>query len=497
MPASTPEAPSDRGTLQRQRVALFAVVLAVATAALYAPVRDYEFIRFDDPRYVTENEHLAEGLSLEMLRWAATSTYKSNWHPLTWVSHAIDIELFGFDAGCHHAVNALFHVLNTLLVLAFLHAATGQVGRSAFVAGVFALHPMHIESVAWIAERKDVLSTFFALLSLCAYLGYARAGGAVRWLATFGALALGLMAKSMLVTLPFVFVLLDYWPLGRARDLRPRSLVPLFREKLGFFALTIGFSLVAAWTQTSSGAARGSAIVSLSDRLANAFVALSIYVGKSFWPTNLALHYPHPNMPLAGGTPWEAWQILFAIVVVGGISLAAFWRRAPRAFFVGWFWFLGMLIPTIGLLQIGAQSHADRYTYLPMVGLAIAVVWTALDASDARRVRSPSVRAIVGVSLLASLWIVSARHLPTWRNSETVFQQALAVSPRDTVMLNNMGNVMHAREEYDLAIDYYRRALAVAPRYRLGRENLLVAIEDRRAARQAKRRSESDAAAAD
>jgi len=460
----------------RHRIVLVCALLAVSTAVLYAPVRNFDFIRFDDPRYVTQNEQISEGLTIEMVGWAATTIYKSNWHPLTWVSHALDVEFFGFDPGPHHVVNVVFHLANTLLVFALLYSLTGSLGRCAFVAGVFAFHPLHVESVAWVAERKDVLSSFFGLLFLLAYVRYARHAGVGRWLVVFVALTLGLMAKSMMVTLPFLFLLLDYWPLDRIRfsadgadsSSRRESLPPtrLVVEKLPFFALIAGVSVLTVWTQRAGGALHGSSIVAIPDRITNAAVAMSLYLGKTFWPTDLAVHYPHPNMPLAGGIPWSAWQIVASSLLFIAICVFVVLHRERRALFVGWCWFVGMLVPTIGLVQVGAQSHADRYVYLPMVGLAVAIVWGLGDwVVSWRRWPDWTERTLLPAALvvLAALWIASARHLPTWRTSETAFEQALAVSPTDTVMLNNLGNEMFDRGDFDSAIRYYRRALEIAP----------------------------------
>ncbi len=484
----------------RSRVLLVCVSLVIATVALYAPTGGYDYIRFDDPRYVSENPFLEDGITFEMIQWAMTSNYKSNWHPLTWMSHGLDIELFGIDPGPHHLMNLLIHVLNTLLVFAFLYSATGQLWRCGFVAGVFAIHPMHIESVAWISERKDVLSTFFGLISLWAYVGYARLGGWRRFTGVFAALFFGLMAKSMVVTLPFVFLLLDYWPLRRMRspwesaananDPGRGTVIALVREKVPLFVLVAAASFSSIWAQSAGGALRSSSMIAVSDRVANAVVVYVLYVFKSIWPTGLAVHYPHPNLAIIGGSPRPSWQLAGAIALLTTICISTLLLQKHRYVFVGWFWFVGMLIPTIGLVQVGTQSHADRYVYLPMVGLSIAIVWGFGEWAEQWSSRSSWRRRaiwLIAACVLGSFWIASARHLPTWRNSESVFEQALAVNPTNAVILTNLGNEMFDRGDYDSAIAYYRRAIKIAPTFALPRKNLKVALEDRDARSEASR----------
>jgi hypothetical protein len=485
----------------KRSLAVCALLIA-ATAALYAPVLGYEFVRFDDPRYVSENPYIAEGLTSRTVAWSFTTAHRSNWHPLTWLSHALDLELYGGDAGGHHATNVALHVLNVLLLFGVLRSMTGQVWRSGFVAALFALHPLHVESVAWISERKDVLSTMFGLLSMWAYVRYTRLGGDKRQLISVGLLLLGLLAKPMLVTLPLVFLLLDYWPLNRLRAGRlerrellspqpsresevlsapgQQSFLQLLKDKVPFLAVAAAVCLITVIAQRGGGATRASDLVPLPLRVANAVTSYVRYMAKMVWPTDLAIHYPHPNLPAAGGVPWAAWQIAGAglVLVVISVLVIRFHRR--RYLLVGWLWYLGMLVPVIGIVQVGMQAMADRYTYLPIVGLFIAITWGVGDAVAVLRRRVPLLRLLlvpVAMAVLSVYAAVSWSHLPTWRNSVTLFEQALAVSPTDTIMLNNLGNELGARGRLEEGILQYRRALQIAPGYINARDNLRDALE--------------------
>ena len=487
--------------MDRRSLAVCALLIA-ATATLYAPVLDYEFVRFDDPRYVSENPYIAEGLTSKTVAWSFTTAHRSNWHPLTWLSHALDLELYGVDAGGHHATNVALHVLNALLLFGVLRSMTGQVWRSGFVAALFALHPLHVESVAWISERKDVLSTLFGLLSMWAYVRYTRLGGDSRQLISVGLLLLGLLAKPMLVTLPLVFLLLDYWPLNRLRadrlerreELSPQpsgagevlsapgqqSFLQLLKDKVPFLTVAAAVCVITVIAQRGGGATRTSDLVSLPLRVANALVSYVRYMAKTVWPTDLAVHYPHPNLPAAGGVPWAAWQIAGAGVILVVISILVIRFHRRRYLLVGWLWYLGMLVPVIGIVQVGAQALADRYTYLPIVGLFIAMTWGVGDAAAALQRRVPLLRWLLvpaAVAVLSVYAAVSWSHLPTWRNSVTLFEQALAVSPTDTIMLNNLGNELVARGRLEEGILRYWSALQIAPGYIQARDNLLDALE--------------------
>jgi hypothetical protein len=345
----------------------FAVVAALflGTFALYARTGGHEFVAFDDDDYVVKNEHVQAGLTWHGIGWAFTTTHAANWHPLTWVSHMLDVELLGMRPGWHHLVNALLHALNAVLLFLFLLRATGATWRSALVAALFAVHPLHVESVAWVSERKDLLSTAFGFAALWAYSRYAERPSILRHAGVALLFTLSLLSKPMWVTLPFLLLLLDHWPLGRVVDRR------LLLEKVPLLVLSL-LSSVATFLAQSSGGAVASQHVALGLRLGNAATSCVVYALQMFWPADLAVFYPHPGDGLSIGTA------VGAAVVVTGLTAAALscWRRVPWIP-VGWFWYLGMLVPVIGIVQVGAQARADRYTYVPLVGLFVIVAWSA------------------------------------------------------------------------------------------------------------------------
>src|SRR6266496_1729627 len=338
--------------------------LAIVTFGIYAQVIGHRFITFDDPTYIQENPMVNRGVTLGGLAWAFTTFYAGNWHPLTWIAHMIDSQLFGMIAGGHLLVNALIHAANTLLVFWFLFRTTHARWSSALVAALFALHPLHVESVAWAAERKDTLSTFFGLLSLIAYVRYAEAPSIRRYAWVAITLALGLLAKPMLVTWPFVMLLLDYWPLGRFDLTSGREVAtkfwPLLREKLPLFALVAASAVITSVAQSHAGAVRTFTEVPVALRLSNALVSYAKYLLLAFWPNDLAVFYPFPQ----AGIP--AWQIIGAALLLIGITAFCLFQGKIRPYLVvGWLWFLGTLVPVIGLVQVGAQIMADRYFYVP------------------------------------------------------------------------------------------------------------------------------------
>src|SRR5213082_766534 len=382
--------------------------LAVVTLAVYAQVIGHQFITLDDPTYIQENSMVKRGVTLAGLTWAFTTFHVANWHPLTWISHMIDCQFFGTDAGGHLLVNALIHVANTLLVFAFLSRTTHARWPSALVAALFALHPLHVESVAWAAERKDTLSTFFGLLSLIAYVRYAEAPSSGRYVWTAVTLALGLMAKSMLVTWPFVMLLLDYWPLGRFADpigkehQRSAShreaatgIGSLVWEKLPLFALVAASAVVTFVAQSHAGAVQTFTEVPFALRLSNGVVSYAKYLLLAVWPNNLAVFYPFREAVI------PAWQIIGAALLLIGITAFCFFQRKIRPYLiVGWLWFLGTLVPVIGLVQVGGQTMADRYFYIPSIGLFIALVFGLAEIVTSWRVAPSLCAAIAGAILL-------------------------------------------------------------------------------------------------
>ena len=432
------------------------LILAMVTTAVYFPLRHYEFVNYDDDVYVTLNPHLRNGLNREAVDWsfAAGLIYSSPnvdyWRPLSYLSHALDIELFGFDPGGHHLMSLAMHVAATISLFWVLNLMTGALWRSAFVAALFALHPLHVESVAWIAERKDVLSGLFFILTLGAYTQYSgRPFTMSRYLLVLGLFGLALMSKPIVVTLPFVMLLLDYWPLGRVtgdkwrgtsenRE-KPSTLNPqlstLLLEKLPFFLLAIGSGIFAVHSQKAVGAASLLDQESLFVRMGNALVSYTAYLLNLFWPVKLAVFYPYP-------TALPVWPVAGAVVLLAGITLLvlAAARRCPWLP-VGWLWYLGMLLPVIGILQVGAQARADRYTYLSFIGLFLMITWTVGDLCPPWRQRKLVLGAAMAI-VLAILTVCTSVQVSYWRDSESLWTHTLACTSDNFVGHNNLGNAL-------------------------------------------------------
>jgi len=451
--------------------------LAVVTFGIYAQLIGHRFITFDDPTYIQENPMVNRGVTLEGLGWAFTTFYAGNWHPLTWVAHMIDSQLFGMFAGGHLLVNALIHAANTLLLFWLLLRTTHARWSSALVAALFALHPLHVESVAWAAERKDTLSAFFGLLSLIAYTRYAEAPSIRRYAWVAVMLALGLLAKSMLVTWPFVMLLLDYWPLGRFAstvgtsrcDVRtPQRGVPTFAsqksvirslvvEKLPLFALVAASAVITFLAQSHGGGVRTFTESAVTLRLSNALVSYAKYLLIAFWPNDLAVFYPFPK----AGIP--AWQIIGAALLLIGITAFCFFQRKLRPYLiVGWLWFLGTLVPVIGLVQVGGQTMADRYFYIPSVGLFIAIVFGLANIAETRRVAPWLCAAIANVVLLVLAALTNAQ-IHRWSDSFTLFKHALTVAPPSVVAEDCLGLAMHKNGQLDEAVPHFEKALQMRP----------------------------------
>ena len=464
------------------RVWLIYLGLALVTLLAFEQVRLNDFVAFDDEKYVTENAQVRAGLTRESVSWSVTTTHFNNWHPLTWLSHMLDVELYGLNAGGHHLTNLLLHLLNSLLLFGLLKRLTGHLWPSAFVAGLFALHPLRVEVVAWVSERKELLSTCFGLLSIWAYAGYARRGGFARYLLTALFLALGLMAKPMLVTLPLVLLLLDYWPLERMRlgasDERAgpqRSLIYLLLEKLPLFALSAASSVVTFIAQR--GSMEPALMVPMELRAANAVVSYVRYMGQVIWPSQLSILYTHPNLP--GGTPWSAWQVAGAGLLLLLASALVLRAHRKRYVLVGWLWYLATLLPVIGLVQVGEQAMADRYTYLPMIGLCIIVAWGARDLIARWASRRMWVRRLMFVSALAVLLAcMAASWLQTryWRDSAALFGRALQVNPTNPTAHYNQAVVLEAQGQRGQAIRHWSEALRLKPGFAKAYNNLGVML---------------------
>jgi protein O-mannosyl-transferase len=487
--ASLPSA--ERPQTSARAVTLWVCVgLALITFLTFLPVLQNEFVNYDDPDYVTANAHVTSGLSWQNIQWAFTTGFASNWHPLTWMSHMLDCALFGQKASAHHLVSLLFHIADTVLLFLVLRFLTNAAWPAAVVAAAFALHPCHVESVAWISERKDVLSAFFGLLSIWAYAAYVRrretndpSRSSSPWI-YFGLslllFALGLMSKPMLVTWPFVLLLLDIWPLRRF-ELTRAGLKTVFRllvEKTPFFALSVGSSIVTFIVQRKGGAVSTS--ISFVARIENAVVAYARYLGDLFWPHDLAVLYPHP-----GAWPWP--DILIAAAILIGITVAVLiFARSRPYLLVGWLWFVGTLVPVIGFVQVGVQSMADRYTYLPFIGLFIMAAWLLNDVivrfsastNAASASISPAAASTTSLLLLVFGGAAWAAHEQArlWHDSETLFRHTAAVTKNNYLAYNNLGYYLSNRGQTDEAIENYRRAIAIKPDYEDAWNNLGYAL---------------------
>ncbi|MGL6096206.1 MAG: tetratricopeptide repeat protein, partial [Fimbriiglobus sp.] len=398
-----------------RRDAAIAAGLFVAAAVLYWPAVGFQFVNFDDPGYVTGNPRVLGGLSPAGVAWAFSATAESNWHPLTWLSLQLDATLFGPGPAGFHRTNVLFHAANAALLYVVLRRLTGAVGRSAAVALLFAVHPLHVESVAWVSERKDVLSVFFGLLGMWAYARYAEDPSGRRMAGVAGLLALSLMAKPMLVTFPFVLLLLDFWPLGRLRG-RPDAW-PRVREKWPLFVLIAASAVVTLQVQAAGGAVRQLAAVSLADRLAGAAAGYAFYLQKSVVPSDLNILYQRPF----GSRPMS--EVAGSVAVLLAATAVGIWvRHQSRCVLVGWLWYLGTLVPVIGLVTVGDQAYADRYAYFPQIGLLIAVVWGCEELR--RRFRVPPRAAGIGVLIVSAVFVGSTRHqLTYWADSRTLWER--------------------------------------------------------------------------
>ncbi len=484
--------------------------LAIVCLVIYAQITRFDFINLDDHSYVYLNDAVLSGINSQSMKWAFTAFHSSNWHPLTWLSHALDVQMFGLNAGAHHAVNAILHLTNSCLAFVVFRTFTGSLWKSALVAFLFAVHPAHVESVAWVSERKDVLSTLFWLLTMLAYAWYAKSSTAEAsilkrfaspyLIIVFLLFGLGLLAKPMLVTLPFVLLLLDLWPLKRITN--ARSIVPLLVEKIPLFVLAAASSVITFSAQKASGSVLGLEKFPIEGRILNAVVSYIKYIFLMFYPANLGVWYPFE--PYIGRT-----EFVWALAALLVITALAIWQLQKRPYIaVGWFWFLGTLVPVIGFVQVGAQSMADRYTYIPYFGLFIIVVWGAGELIEKFEI-DLRVAAAVPVIVISALACVSFVQAGYWRNSETIYTRTLAVTKdnyfmmnllcrhyidktpvetaerRCTELLDGTSNYLEAHNtigllrvelgRYDDALVSYRKALQIKPNTALVYSNMSVA----------------------
>jgi hypothetical protein len=486
--------------------------LALLTLAVYVRVAWHDFVNYDDPFIVSMNENIRDGLTLHGLRWALTTPGEGNWIPLSWLSHMLDIQLFGLNPAGHHIVSVLWHTASTVLLFLFLNTTTGERWKSAMVALLFALHPLHVESVAWAAERKDVLSGFFWMLTLCLYASYVRCAGIYRYCACLASFLLGLLAKPMLVTLPLVFLLIDFWPLGRLErtdgGIEFRKLPRLLLEKIPFALLTIVVSIITYLTQKADGSVSDS--YTFASRAGKALTYYVAYLGKTVWPAGLSVFYPRsfyapPFAAIAGSA------LLLAAVTLGALVM----RKRHGYVLTGWLWYLVTLLPVIGLVQIGSHSIADRYTYIPLVGIFVMLVWGVSALLHEWEDGALALR-MVSCAVVAVMVVLTSLQLGHWKNSITLFRHAMEVTennhvahtnlgnallqagrfqeslqylemavaerPADTFALMNLGNAYRNLNEHEKALDAYSRVLLIDPRsdkghYELGVEYLAVGRE--------------------
>jgi len=454
-------AASARATDRPARTAplLIALGLSLLVLAVYLQTGSHGFITLDDGEYVYRNVHVRNGLSPSGVRWAFTAFHSANWHPVTWLSHMTDVSLFGLAPGWHHRVNVLVHLANTVLLFLVLWRMTGGLWQSAFAAALFAVHPLHVESVAWISERKDVLSTLFWILTMGAYLRYVRKPGVWRYLLVAALFALGLMSKPMLVTLPLVLLLLDGWPLGRlSREVAARRVL----EKVPLLALSGASCVVTVLAQGSGKAVAPLKAASWAFRLSNAVVSYATYLWQAVWPASLSVFYPHPASVQAGV---PAWRVGAAALLLGAVSFVAFRERHRRPYLaVGWLWYLGTLVPVIGLVQVGGASHADRYTYVPLIGIFLAAAWGSAELLSRHPWRRVALGAAGGAAVLG-LAAASYHQAGYWRDSVTLFSRAIAVTEKNWMAWTNLGVALEETGRSEDAVARYREALRIDPEF--------------------------------
>jgi len=443
---------------------LFIYLLLILTILVaYWQVKDFEFVGYDDGLYVTENSHVQAGLTCESIKWAFTTFHAGNWHPVTWLSHMLDIELYGLNPMGHHWTNLQIHIINTLLLFFILQYMTGALWQSAFVAALFALHPLHVESVAWVAERKDVLSTFFGMLTILAYIKYVKKRNFLRYSLIFIFLSLGLMAKPMLVTMPFVLVLLDFWPLERLKYYslhQSPKLLSLIYEKIPLFIPVAISSVLTILAQKEVGALYTFEVLPITTRIANALISYNNYIIKTIWPQNLAVYYPHPfgSLPL-----WSVFGA--ALLISGSLFLSVYTIKKYPYIIVGLLWFLGTLVPVIGLIQVGSQAMADRYTYIPLIGLFLIIAWGGSDLLKKWTHKHIVYAAVLSIAVFSALTVRSFQQTSHWKNGITLFKNAVNVIGNHPDLHYSIGIHFAVAGRYEKAIYHYKEALKIKPNH--------------------------------
>ena len=448
--------------------------LIATTIAVFFPVVNHDFVYYDDPKYVTENAVVSRGLTGAGVAWAFTTGTDANWFPLTWLSHMLDVQLHGMNAGGHHFTSLLLHALSAAVLFKVLHMMTGSTGRSSFVAAMFSLHPLHVESVAWVAERKDVISTLFWMMTMWAYAAYAKDPKLRRFVPVMALFALGLMSKPMLVTLPFVLLLLDFWPLRRVAGMSPksqaqRSYAQLIREKIPLFGLAVVSSVTTFLVQREGGAVGTLDAYPFAQRVGNALVSYLAYIRKMIWPSDLAAFYPYrTEIPAVG--------VLVAFIALAGLSVLCVRLARKYPYLpVGWFWYVGTLVPVIGLVQVGNQAMADRYTYIPIIGLFIIAAWGIEEVAGKLRLHRFVLAGAAILAVVASA-AISRSQLRHWQSSSHLWSHALDVTKENHVAHNNLGLALAGEGKAEEAISHYKEALRIRPAYATARTNLGAAL---------------------
>ena len=456
---------------QKRRIELIIYLfLVVGILSCYWRVQYADFVNIDDTIYVSENRNVQAGLTRKGIMWAFTTFEAANWHPLTWLSHMLDCQIFGLNPRGHHLTSLLFHITNSMLLFYVLCRMTGKIWGSALVAALFALHPLHVESVAWISERKDLLSTFFCLLSIWVYVRYAQEKRPMSYLLCILFLGLGLMAKPMIVTFPFVLLLLDFWPLkrftgenygaprtGAAAVFSNKNLFPLIREKIPLFILIIFMSITTITAQHSKGAVQTLEYFPFHFRIYNALITYVTYIIKTVWPSHLSIFYPHP------GNTMLLWQVAGAASLLIGITvLAVITSKRYPYIAVGWFWYTGTLVPVVGLVQVGTQAMADRYTYIPLIGLFIIAVWGITDLLR-RWKHGRAVAAALAVIIFSALGVRTAIQVGFWQNNVSLYRNAIRVNDKNDLAHNNLGVALEAMGKRNQAISHYKKSVGINP----------------------------------
>jgi Tfp pilus assembly protein PilF len=453
------------------------LVLALATFVAFEPVRQNDFVSIDDQIYITKNQNVQDGITRESVIWAFTNTQTGNWHPLTWLSHMLDYDFFDLNPGGHHLSNLLLHIANVLLLFAVFSKMTGAFWPSAFVAAVFALHPLRVESVAWASERKDVLSCFFGLLTIAAYLRYTKCPGIARYLLIMLSFAFSLMAKPMLVTLPCALLLLDYWPLGRfgtdslIKNSNARlTSYRLVCEKIPLFGLSAAASAATFFAQRGGGAVAPIEELSLNLRIANALTSYATYIGQTIYPHNLAILYP-----LTGRNLFD-WQPVISFAILAVISAYVIYAAGRQRYLLtGWLWYIGILFPVNGLVQAGIQARADRYTYLSSIGIIIMITWGIAELAKKFRLRK-IVLAISAAVVLTALLVCTRIQVRHWQNDFTLFGHAAEVTERNYIIHNNFGWTLREKGRLDEAVIEFNKSLQINPNFSDAHKNLALVL---------------------